>query len=286
MHDRLLRQIAHKTPLAKGSGPFACAERAWTVEQNLDEAERLYRSAIDSNDRLEAAVKRLASLLEQRDRRDDAIALLERYQRSGTTRGAFDQVLATSYEHAGQFDKALELLTRMEQKAEPSKRVVLLRRIARAYFKLQRYQEAERKLQEALRLRPDDHIATKWLASLEEAREAGSYEEAGELLAGLGDVVDLATGLSPLADAMLDQCQFDGVEPSRLSSGQFTLDDVSRLEKLADQLGTQRPRDRAAYYLSAAAILRKVQPEEESQQFADFLQRYFISMGDAVTAQV
>lgn len=281
MRDRLLRQVSHRTPLAKGAGPFARAERAWTEEQNLDEAERLYRVAIDSDDRLEQAVKRLASLLEQRDRRDEAIALLERYQSIGRHPGAFDQALSTSYEHAGQFDKALGLLTRFEQFAEPSKRVATLRRIARAYFKLKRYQEAERKLQEVLRLRPDDHIATKWLASLEQAREDGSYEEADELLAGAGDVVDLTSGLTGLAEAMVDQCQFDGVEPSRLSSGQFTLDDVSRLEKLADQLGTQRPRDRAAYYLSAAAILRKVQPEEESQQFADFLQRYFISMGDA-----
>jgi len=281
MQERLLRQIAQRSPLARGSGPFACAERAWTVEQNLDEAERLYRVAIDSDDRLEAAVKRLASLLEQRDRRDEAIALLERYQRVGRHPGAFDQALSTSYEHAGQFDKALGLLTRLEPSAEPAKRVVFLRRIARAYFKLKRYQEAERKLREVLRLRPDDHIATKWLDSLKQAREAGSYDEAGELLAGMGEVVDLASGLSPLAEAMVDQCPFDGVEPSRLSSGKFTLDDVSRLEKLADQLGTQRPRDRAAYYLSAAAILRKVQPEEESQQFADFMQRYFISMGDA-----
>ena len=84
-----------------------------------------------------------------------------------------------------------------------------------------------------------------------------------------------------MAQAAIEACSFEGVVPSKLQSGTLSLKDVEKLEELAKELGTARPRDRAAYYLSAVAILARYILQVDSSCIYDYLRRYFASMGDA-----
>ncbi len=59
--------------------------------------------------------------------------------------------------------------------------------------------------------------------------------------------------------------------------------DIERLEDIAKQLGTRRPRDRGNYYLSAARISLDV--EEDRNLFYRYLCRSFASRGDAAVIE-
>jgi tetratricopeptide (TPR) repeat protein len=267
--------------LPKDKGPYAHAKRAHLVDQDLVSAERLLRLAIRQGDKPESATKDLASLLQQQGRFNDAVAILESTRSSRRGVGPYDNMLATLYQHLGRHQDALGLLKGLEREANRRTRPPTLRRIAFSQFKSASYDEAERTLRVLLTEAPGDRTAERWLAGLEEARRIGSYDDAAEIIGGFGALAEEGFELSPLARVAIETCAFEGVDPSRLQTGTLTDKDVDRLEDLAKQLGTRRPRDRAAYYLSAAAILSRRASEEDAARIYDYLRRHFASMGDA-----
>lgn len=268
--------------LPKGEGPYAQAKRAQLVDQNLVKAEQLYRQALTQGDKVESAVKDLASLLQQRGDSNEAIELvLQQRKRLKARPTPYDNLLATLFQHAGRHEEAIETLRELLDRSGPSQQLVLMRRIAFSQFRSKQYSDAESTLNSLLRLRPGDSTAERWLASLEEARESGDYGEAEHIFAVAGDLADESIELSSLAREALKNCSFEGVNPSKVQSNSFSTSDADRLEKLAKQLGTKTPGDRANYYLSAAAILDRLAPEENSRKIHDYLRRYFASMGDS-----
>lgn len=276
------RMRTEGTGLPKGDGPYAQAKRAQLVDQNLDNAERLYRQAIAQGDKVESAVKDLASLLQQRGDSKQAIELILQQRKSFKTQlTPYDNHLATLYQQAGQDKEAINILRTLLASSRPEKQTTLMRRLAFCEFRSKNYLDAEYTLNRLLSLKPGDAIAEKWLASLEEARESGDYGEAEHVFAVFGELADESIELSALARTAVENCSFEGVDPSKVQSNKFSMRDVSRLEDLAKHLGTKRPSDRASYYLSAAAILDRLAPEENSGKIHDYLRRYFASMGDA-----
>lgn len=267
--------------LPKGRGPYARAKRAQLVDQDLDAAEKLLREAIRSRDKSESAIKDLASLLQQQGRTDDAIALLEEKSRYHKDVSPYDNMLATLYMQVNRNDNAIKVLKRLVNTTQTSERGPLLRRIAFSYFKSGRYDDSERVLQELLVCNPDDRTAERWLAGLEDARRAGSYQEAEEIIGEPGGLAEESVELSSLARAAIATCTFEGVDPAKVQAATVGSKDIARLEDLAKQLGTKRPRDRAAYYLSAAALLEREPDEKGPARIYDYLRRYFTSMADA-----
>lgn len=267
--------------LPKGKGPYARAKRAQLQDQDLDAAERLFRQAIQQGDTTESAIKDLASLLQQQGRLNDAASLLESKRKGYSGVSPYDSVLATLYQHGGRHDEAVKLLEGLVRQATRQARPAILRRMAYCHFKAARYDDAERILRDLLVDAPGDRTAERWLAELEEARRIGSYADAAEIIGGFGGLAEEGLELSPLARDAIRTCSFEGVDPSKLQSGALTSKDVDRLEDLAKELGTRRPRDRAAYYLSAAAILSRQPSNEDAARVYDYLRRYFASMGDA-----
>ncbi|HLA81904.1 MAG TPA: ATP-binding protein, partial [Thermoleophilia bacterium] len=152
-----------------------------------------------------------------------------------------------------------------------------------SHFKANQYDDAERTLRTLLSESPADRTAERWLAGLEEARRIGSYVDAGEIIGGFGGLAEGGLELSPLAQDAIATCAFEGVDPSKLKSGALTAKDVEHLQELAKELGTRRPRDRAAYYLSAASILSRQSSgeDDDAPRVYDYLRRHFASMGDA-----
>ena len=270
---------SHGIGLPKGMGPYARAKRAQLVDQDLDTAENLFKQAIRQRDKPESAVKDLASLLQQQGRVEDAIILLENNSKRFIG-SSYDNMLATLYQHTGRHEDAIEVLTRLSA-ARPLKKGTLLKQIAFSYLKLARYDEAEQALKEHLASNPADHTAGRWLAGLEDARSAGSDLEAEELIRDLGGLVEEGIQLSSIARAAIEHCTFEGVDPARVQAGTAGSKDIARVEELAKTLGTKRPRDRAAYYLSAAALLKKESDNNEPGRIYDYLRRYFASMANA-----
>lgn len=275
LHDR-------GTGLPRGNGPYARAKRAHLVDRNLESAEALFKQAIREKDRTTSAIMDLASLLQQQGRPNEAITLLTTHQsrRSGNEK-SFDNMLATLYQHAGRHDDAITILTRLQSTASQSQKESILKRITLSYFKSAKYESAERALQAILTRNPNDQTALQWIAGLEDARRAGSEAEAEEIIGGLGELAKEGVRLSSLARAAIAHSTLEGVDPAKVRAGTTGSKDVARVEELAKQLGPKRPRDRAAYYLSAAALLERNPGNAGSGRIYDFLRRYFASMADA-----
>ena len=273
----------HGAGLPKGSGPYARARRAQLVDQDLRKAEQLLKQAVRDHDKPGSAIKDLAALLQQQGRDQEAIALLTEHANRFKHDTAYRNTLATLYQHADRHDDAIKVLTTLLDSAEsPEKRLPLLKRIAYSHFKCDRYDDAERALKTLLAIAPHDPTAARWLAGLEDARNSDSVAEAEEIISGLGEPGAEGVELSSLAHAAIEQCTYEGVDPKRLQAGTAGDKEVARgVVRLAMELGTSRPRDRAGYYLSAAALLKQHQSDGTPGLIHDYLRRYFASMAAA-----
>ena len=269
----------HGIGLPRGKGPYASAKRAHLIDHDLDRAEGLLKQAIRDNDNTESAVKDLASLLQQKERTEEAIILLEGHSRDSKGVSPYDNMLATQYQHAGHHDDAIKILARLARATSWPKKGPLLRRIAVSYFKCAKYDDAERELRKILIDNPSDLTAARWLNKLEEARQAGSYDDVEETIESDQRLSEEGIELSSIAVAAIDSCTYEGVDAARLQAGDVGGKDVERVEELAKQLGTGRPRDRAAYYLSAAALLKRTHGDFE--RICDYMRRHFASMAAA-----
>ena len=262
------------TGLPRGTGPYARARRAQLVEQDPEKAEKLLRQAIREYDKKDSAIKDLASLLHQLGRSREAISLLTEYARQFKQDIAYDNMLATFYQHSDRHDEALVVLNRLlDSTADPAKRISFLKRIAYSYFKGCRYDDAERTLQNLLSIDPQDRTAARWLAGMKDA-EADS-------IIGLGTLDEEGVELSSLAHAAIKECPYDGVDRKKLQAGTADDTDVKRVVELATELGTTRPRDRAGYYLSAAALCKRNSSDGHPGRIYAYLRSYFASMAAA-----
>ena len=275
------KQLRRGTGLPRGNGPYARAKRAQLVNQDPDKAEQLLRQAIRTHDKKESAIKDLASLLQQHGRTKEAITLLTEHAEQFKHDTSYDNTLATLYQHADLHDEALDVLTKLLDSTARPKRGPLLRRMAYCYLRCQRYSDAERTLQNLLSVDPQDRTAARWLAGLEDARNSDSAAEADEIIDGLGELGEEGVELSSLANAAIEDCSYDGVDPKKLQDGTADNREIRRVVGLARELGTRRPRDRAAYYLSAAAMLKRDRGEGQSRRIYEYLRRYFASMAAA-----
>lgn len=270
------------TGLPKGTGPYARARRAQLVDQDPENAEKFLKQAVRENDKKGSAIKDLASLLQQRGRAQEAISLLTEHVRQFQHDVAYDNMLATLYQHANRHDDAIDVLIKLLDSAESNaKKVPLLKRLAYSHIKCARYDKAERALQTLLATNPHDRTAARWLAGLEDARNSESEAEAEEVIESLGELGEEGLELSSIAHAAIEQCTYKGVDPKKLQAGTAGDKDVERVVKLAMKLGIDRPRDRAGYYLSAAALLKRDSGNGRPGRIYAYLRRYFASMADA-----
>ena len=267
--------------LPAGNGPYARAKRSQLADHDFQTAERLLNQAIRDDDNRESAIKDLASLLQQQGRVGEAIALLEEHSRDIKGISPYDNMLATHYQHAERHDDAIRVLVPLMEATEWPRKGILLRRVAFSYFKGERYDDAEAVLRDLLANNPTDMTAERWLANLEDARRSGRYDDADEMAGELGTLTEEGVELSSLACAAIEQCTYEGVSPEKLQKGSAGRKDAARVANLAKNLGTKHPRECAAYYLTAAALLHGDPQDGDLERIYDYLRRYFASMADA-----
>ena len=268
----------------KGDGLYARAKRAQLVDLDLDAAEKLLKQAALTGDNADSAVKDLASLFNQQGRVDEAISLLEDSSKRAKDASSYDNMLATLYQHASRHDDAVRILERLYQKTPPAKRNSLLTRIATSHLRARKYDAAEDTLEKLLDDDPHNRTALRLIGVLEDARNAESQDEVEEVIGDLGLLADESVVLSSLARTAIDQCTYEGVDPLKVQNGTADRQEVRRVVELAKELGTRRPRNRAAYYLSAAALIEKDKREGVPARIYDYLRRYFTSIADAFWA--
>ena len=164
------------------------------------------------------------------------------------------------------------------------------RNIAICHFKQQRFDEAERILNEILDTSPDSKAA-ELLEAIKQARATGASTQLDEIIIGT-TLSEFSGEISEFSQFFLDRCDFPGISPERIEKGEWGVAtyrgserdakfDLKRLEEVAGQLGTRRPRDRAGYYLSAAKIVSQTEGEG-SNLFYRYLCRSLTSSGDAL----
>ena len=280
--DRIRKGLTYGIGLPKGHGAYARAKRAQLVDLDLVKAEELFKRAIEQNDRKESAVKDLASLFSQQGRVDEAIVLLEDSSKLTTAASSqYGNMLATLYWDSQRYDDAIAELEQLYKEAAQSKKASLLARIAYGHLRCSRFDEAEQQLEKLLSIAPHDRNAQRLIAALDDVRQAEGRVDTEEIIGNLGSLVDEGMELSSLARAAIKRCTFQGVDPAVVSSGAaYSKDTINIVVNFAKELGTKRPRDRAAYYLSAAALLSKA-PEIQSGKIYNYLRRHFTSMADA-----
>ena len=177
---------------------------------------------------------------------------------------------------------------RRVQKLRPQN-ITVQRNLAFCLSKQNRYDEAKQILNKI----PSAYPAPKTrelLEAIERAQRTGKFNLDEDTIIEIETVLSYFSGeLSDFTQFFLNRCAFDGVAPERVSEGKYTGSDkdfrydISRLEDVAKQLGTRRPRDRGHYYLSAARIYFDLGGNQNS--FYRYLCRSFASRGDAAVSE-
>ncbi len=174
------------------------------------------------------------------------------------------------------------------QKLRPQN-ITVQRNLAFCLSKQNRYDEAKQIL-DIIQSTSPDAKTTELLEAIERAKRTGEFILDEDAIIEVETVLSYLSGeLSDFAHFFLDRCAFDGVSPERVNEGKYTGSekdfryDMERLEDIAKQLGTKRPRDRSHYYLSAARIYFDLGGNQNV--FYRYLCRSFASRGDAAVSE-
>ncbi|MEU9517056.1 hypothetical protein [Streptomyces sp. NPDC048224] len=266
-------------------GPFARAEAAQRRKDYVA-AKRHLQQAIDQGDQRARAVRRLVNLLSTRlQSRDEALNLLDEHKHLFVTdaeRRNWSQQRSTILEHAGKWAEALDELRGMLSRGPTGdERVRLVIRTTMALLKTFQPQEAKELLESELRRDPQQQSLRTTLDQLIQAMETNVYSKVDAVL----QLQYAATSqLSPLLTFHLDRCEYRGVRAEKVAKRTFTEDDIKRLDDLVSgrakgRLGSNFPRERADYNLSAARIMRDLGITDD--RFRSRLRYFAAAMGDA-----
>lgn len=310
------REYARVTGVPSGSNPYARAKRVQLVEKDLDKAIKLFRLAIQQGDTVESAVKDLAQIFAQQGKPEQAVSLLEQNRNRVQNQQPIENLLISFYQNAGQYDKAVDLLNKKLKSIPKQKQPSILMQIGNCYLRQESYGEAKKIFETISRSMPDnlaiqrniaichfkqgdlqiaekiletllkktpDTQSSELLEAIVQAKTTGSAELVNQIIVET-TLVDLSGEISQLTQFFLNHCDFQGVKPARVNARAFDSSDIQQLESLATKSGTKRPRERAEYYLSAAAIISNLE-DEDSNQFYKYLCRSFASRGDATVIE-
>ncbi|MER7488365.1 hypothetical protein ABTY20_21135 [Streptomyces sp. NPDC126497] len=266
-------------------GPFA---RAVAAQRRKDytAAKRHFQQAIEQGDHRARAVRRLVNLLSTSlQSRDEALALLQEHKHLFVTDAElwnWSQQRSTILEHAGRWEEALDELRGMLGRGPTGdERVRLVGRIAMALLKTFQPQEAKELLEAELQRTPHQQPLRAALNQLVQAMETNVYSKVDAVV----QLQYAATShLSPLLTFHLDRCEYRGVRAEKVAKRTFTEDDIKRLDDLVSgrakgRLGSNFPRERADYNLSAARIMRDLGITDD--RFRSRLRYFAAAMGDA-----
>ena len=285
--EKEYREADKERGLPTGSGPYAQAKRAHILDKDFKKSEKFYREAIKQGDNAKNAVKDLASLYTQQNQDEKAIQLLREHLNKVNNRESILNQLATTYQRLGKYQEEVKCLQEVFSLTVYGKRSTVLNRIALAQFNLSEYDQSEKTLVNLLRENPKNEVAQSRLEGLREARKTKIYTRLDALFLSQEGVLEQDTSLSDFLAFHVERCDYAGVEATKIASKELlTEKDVEKLQRAAEKgIGTERPRERAGYYLSAAKILMDLGAKAEELKPRVYLRNFCAAMGDACIAE-
>jgi len=319
LHEKW-RSYARTAIVPKGANPYARAKRVQLIEKDLDRAVSLFEKAIRERDNFESAVKDLASLQVQRGNPHESIRILAKYRNQISDPQSVDNMLIGFHQKAGNYEEVLKLLeVKLGKAPSVGQKAQVLWQMANCHLQNQDYAMAENRYRDVLELQPNVSASRNIAFCI---FKQGHYEEAESLLRELIEtsrdlqaeeilqairlehegkssnideiaieitLPNLSKDISKLTAFFLEGCDFQGVPPSRVKEVQeqeaeFDSKDVQMLENLARRLGTQRPKERAEFFLSAAKILLTIE-DSDPDEICKYLGRSFALRADAAVVE-
>jgi len=281
--DKLKTEIEKQHPtynfknnsnFSKYSATYARAKRAADTK-DYDKALKLYKNAIDADEKVESSIKDVASLYanwyrltedesKKSEIRKNALNFLDKYESKLPQNQSAYQHLENIYYSLRDFDNfrriADELLNNEDFYLSENAEISLLSKKAAAYIHENKKSEAEKLINEILEISPDNSNALKLKEILENADTTNDTENVVLNI----NFDALQSGLSSyITNTLEDYTEYAGVPPRIIESGQFTDVTLSELRKQIDKAGRARPKIRAQYLLTEAKLMQQLEPNEE-----------------------
>jgi len=279
--------------IPKDGSFYARAKKAEQLDQ-LNQAESFYREEISRNGRhVKSAIKDLAALRSRIGKPESAIEVLKQYRSkySALEQTSLDQMTVQFLVKARRFTDASQLLVQLAKKeVRSSKRLELLRQEAYCHFASGNFDIAIEKLDKLLRDHPYDNATLLLIGKVRQAKESGSTGEetarmADDVAEGDESLASLALGLSALARRHLDNCELRGIDARARENEEYSRKDYRQVKLLLEGLKGRRPRERADYLLTLAALC-EIKPDlSEDERIHVFLRRHFLAVAEAAMSE-
>lgn len=231
-----------------------------------------------------SAIKDLAALVNRMEKPNEAIDILDKYRHEydNAEQSSLDQMMVGFLVKASRYKDAAILLSKIAKKTTiKTKRIDYLRQEAYCYYAAGQFKTAIDKL-EAL---PQDNSTAYLLQKVRKALEDGISTDVPDGLYEEGSLSTLAKGLSAIARSHLEKCEFKGTDERSREKGSFGKRDYEQVRTLLSTIKGRRPRDRAQYLLSLAALCEKIPDIDRNTQMHTYLMWYFSALAEAAMSE-
>ena len=234
--------------------------------KGFDKSEGLFLQVIEANFSIDSAVKELADQYREQGNLEKAIELVEKHFSKFNKQEPAFNFLYDLYVKNNRYEKAIELskeaLTRIPKsdgKLNRTKRALVLTRLTVLLVKLNRKTEAEKYLDQAIELDPQNPSIKSLVEIISKGKENATQEEI-EALFDESQFLTLVFGLSPFLQDALNSCEYDGIPPKVKERRNFSRHTITELREVIEATKTGRPELRAKFHLTEAKLLQEVDP--------------------------
>jgi tetratricopeptide (TPR) repeat protein len=247
---------------AKFSEPVYLRGKKAKDIKNYDEAIRLLKISIQNKEKLDSAVKDLASTYQELGEIENGIKIIEKYIDQLQENSATYNFVANYYASAKDYSNAVKYLDELIDISPKKQQLEVLLRKSFCLLQLKEYEDALNIVEEILERKPDHFFAKKYQAIITDALKSGKAIEFTDEL-DTSSFTWLVGSSSKYIGSSLDKCDYSGLTQQDTAKGEFTVETLKKLRGFMERAGKSRPRDRAKYQLTEAKLIQIVEPENE-----------------------
>ncbi len=240
--------------------------------KNYDEAIRLLKISIDKKEKLDSAIKDLASCYQELDEIGKGIELIETHLGDLPDNSSTYNFISNYYSAAKKYNAAIIYLDKLVSLIPKYKLVDVLSRKMYCLIQLKKYEDALDIIDEILLINQNFSLAIKWKRLIEDAIETGHFD----LLDSDSDYSvfsSLSGGISRFLQFRLDNCAYTGLTIQEINKKSFNKENLINIRKVIDDTSRSRPKERAPLFLTEAKLLQDIEPENE-EIFRSTLSKY------------
>ncbi len=280
--EKILEEInkrkKKRSNVSKGFEPFYLVGKKAKDIKNYEEAIKNLKLSIENEERLDSAVKDLASCYQEIGQMDAGIQVLEKYldklQNSTTTYN----FVANYYSAWGNYDAAITFFNKLLELTPLAKQLEILSRKTYCLIQLRNFDAAIKEIDKILSINNAHPFAEKWKEKINEYREIGN--DAQLTIADEIDLLNNLTGVTKIISNDLELCKYEGVPEDALIKSEFNKKDLELLRQrfiqLINEKGKSIPSERAKWLLTEIKLVKEYQLDDEDKLNA-LISRYCIA---------